>query len=84
MDSHVWRRELDRLSEMKGMLATINPSTEQQTDRQVRQLYDVYAALTSLDKELSDTSGLSVLKKRKIAGQIEKVSKNIKEDFMRV
>ena len=84
MDSHVWRRELDRLSEMKGMLATINPSTEQQTDRQVRQLYDVYAKLTGLDKDLNDTSGLSVLKKRKIAGQIEKVSKNIKEDFMRV
>ncbi|MCK4483538.1 MAG: hypothetical protein KAU89_01850, partial [Candidatus Thorarchaeota archaeon] len=84
MDSHVWRRELDRLSEMKGMLATINPSTEQQTDRQVRQLYDVYAKLTGLDKDLSDTSGLSVLKKRKISGQIEKVSKNIKEDFMRV
>ncbi len=84
MDSHVWRRELDRLSEMKGMLATINPSTEQQTNRQVSQLYDVYAKLTGLDKDLNDTSGLSVLKKRKIAGQIEKVSKNIKEDFMRV
>jgi hypothetical protein len=69
---------------MKGMLASINPSTEQQTDRQVRQLYDVYAKLTGLDKDLSDTSGLSVLKKRKIAGQIEKASKNIKEDFMRV
>ncbi len=84
MDIHAWRRELDRLSEMKGMLATINPSTEQQTDPQVRQLYDVYAKLTGLDKDLSDTSGLSVLKKRKIAGQIEKASKNIKEDFMRV
>ncbi|TET12651.1 MAG: hypothetical protein E3J82_04140 [Candidatus Thorarchaeota archaeon] len=84
MDIHAWRRELDRLSEMKGMLATINPSTEQQTDRQVRQLYDVYAKLTGLDKDLSDTSGLSVLKKRKIAGQVEKASKNIKEDFMRV
>ncbi|MCK5301514.1 MAG: hypothetical protein KAJ96_00110 [Candidatus Thorarchaeota archaeon] len=84
MDIHAWRRELDRLSEMKGMLATINPSTEQQTDPQVRQLYDVYAKLTGLDKDLSDTSGLSVLKKRKIAGQVEKASKNIKEDFMRV
>jgi len=84
MDIHAWRRELDRLSEMKGMLATINPSTEQQTDRQVRQLYDVYAKLTGLDRDLSDTSGLSVLKKRKIAGQVEKASKNIKEDFMKV
>ncbi len=84
MDIHAWRRELDRLSEMKGMLATINPSTEQQTDPQVRQLYDVYAKLTGLDKDLSDTSGLSVLKKRKISGQVEKASKNIKEDFMRV
>ncbi len=84
MDIHAWRRELDRLSEMKGMLATINPSTEQQTDPHVRQLYDVYAKLTGLDKDLSDTSGLSVLKKRKIAGQVEKTSKNIKEDFMRV
>lgn len=84
MDIHAWRRELDRLSEMKGMLATINPSTEQQTDPQVRQLYDVYAKLTGLDKDLSDTSGLSVLKKRKITGQVEKASKNIKEDFMRV
>ncbi|MGY5862434.1 MAG: hypothetical protein RTU09_08705, partial [Candidatus Thorarchaeota archaeon] len=84
MDIHAWRRELDRLSEMKGMLIAINPSTEEQTDRQVRQLYDVYAKLTSLDKELSDTSGLSILKKRKIASQVEKASKNIKEDFMRV
>ncbi|MHA2204625.1 MAG: hypothetical protein ACXABC_02105 [Candidatus Thorarchaeota archaeon] len=50
MDSHKWRRELDRLSEMKGMLVSLNPSLEEQTDRVVRQLYDVYANLTKLEE----------------------------------
>ncbi|MHA1909372.1 MAG: hypothetical protein ACW98Y_18890 [Candidatus Thorarchaeota archaeon] len=41
MDSNKWRRELDRLSETKGMLVSLNPGLEEQTAHQVRQLYDV-------------------------------------------
>ncbi|MCF2137992.1 MAG: hypothetical protein K9W43_12230 [Candidatus Thorarchaeota archaeon] len=81
MDSHKWRRELDKLSEMKGMLITINPQLEEQTDRQLRQLYDAYAKLTRIENELGSAG---FMKKRKLQSVLEKADKELEEDFMRI
>ena len=81
MDTSGWRRELDRLAELKGILVSVNPAMEEQADRQVRQLYDIFANLTRLDNDLA-TSGF--MKKRKVQTQVEKTSKDLETDFMRV
>ncbi|MFW9907838.1 MAG: hypothetical protein ACFFEF_04625 [Candidatus Thorarchaeota archaeon] len=81
MDSKKWRRELDRLSEMKGMLVNLNPGLEEQTSHQVRQLYEVFATFTKAENELG-ASG--VLKKRKIQSQLEKINNDLEDMFMRI
>ncbi len=52
MDTSGWRRELDKLAELKGILVSVNPAMEDQADRQVRQLYDIFANLTKMDNDL--------------------------------
>ncbi len=81
MDSNKWRRELDRLSEMKGMLVSLNPSLEEQTSHQVRQLYDVFANLTKTENELG-TAGF--MAKRKLQSQLERVNSDLEDLFMRI
>ena len=81
MDSHKWRRELDKLSEMKGMLITVNPQLEEQLDRQLRQLYDAFAKLTRVENELSSAG---FMKKRKLQAALEKADKELEEDYMRI
>jgi hypothetical protein len=66
---------------MKGMLVSLNPSLEEQTDRVVRQLYDVYANLTKLENELN---AAGFMKKRKIQTQYDKVNGDLEDDFMRI
>ena len=81
MDSNKWRRELDRLSETKGMLVSLNPGLEEQTAHQVRQLYEVFANFTKAENELG-TSG--ILKKRKVQAQLEKIDSDLEDMFMRI
>ena len=81
MDTSGWRRELDKLAELKGILVSVNPAMEEQADRQVRQLYEIFANLTKMDNELA-TSGF--MKKRKVQAQVEKTSSDLETDFMRV
>lgn len=81
MDTNAWRRELDRLSEMKGMLVTLNQSLEEQTSHQIRQLYDVFANLTKTDNELG-TAGF--MAKRKLQSQFEKINGELEDQFMRI
>jgi len=81
LDTSGWRRELDRLAELKGILVSVNPAMEEQADRQVRQLYDIFANLTKLDNDLA-TSGF--MKKRKLQAQVDKTSNDLETDFMRV
>jgi tryptophanyl-tRNA synthetase len=81
LDTNEWRRELDRLSEMKGMLVTLNQSLEEQTNHQIRQLYDVFANLTKADNELG-TAGF--MAKRKLQSQLEKINGELEDQFMRI
>ncbi|NHI89143.1 MAG: hypothetical protein EAX87_06435 [Candidatus Thorarchaeota archaeon] len=81
MDTSGWRRELDKLAELKGILVSVNPAMEEQADRQVRQLYDIFANLTKLDNDLA-TAGF--MKKRKVQSQVDKTANDLETDFMRV
>ncbi|TXT55362.1 MAG: hypothetical protein BAJATHORv1_40273 [Candidatus Thorarchaeota archaeon] len=81
MDTHAWRRELDKLADLKGILISLNPSLEENVSRQVRHLFDVFASLTKLEQEVEEAG---FLKKRKVEGQFEKVQSEFEEDFMRV
>ncbi|MFW9962724.1 MAG: hypothetical protein ACFFCX_04140 [Candidatus Sifarchaeia archaeon] len=81
MDTSGWRRELDKLAELKGILVSVNPAMEEQADRQVRQLYDIFANLTKLDNDLA-TAGF--MKKRKFQTQVDKTASDLETDFMRV
>ena len=54
---------------------------EDQSDRQVRQLYDIFANLTKLENDLA-TSGF--MKKRKVQTQVDKTRSDLETDFMRV
>ncbi len=54
---------------------------EEQADRQVRQLYDIFANLTKMENDLA-TSGF--MKKRKVQAQVEKTANDLETDFMRV
>ena len=58
-------------------------SIEDQADRMTRALYDIYAKLSRLDSELSSTSSVSVLKKKKIQSSMEKTDKELEQEFMR-
>ncbi|NHJ14510.1 MAG: hypothetical protein EAX95_12595, partial [Candidatus Thorarchaeota archaeon] len=80
MDSHAWRREVDKVAEMKGMLVSLNPALEEQTNRIVRSLYD---SLASYSKIESDARAAGFLKKRKLTSEMENVDSALEEDFMR-
>ena len=54
---------------------------EEQSDRQVRQLYDIFANLTKMDNDLATTG---FMKKRKVQAQVEKTANDLETDFMRV
>jgi hypothetical protein len=54
---------------------------EEQADRQVRQLYDIFANLTKMENDLA-TAGF--MKKRKVQSQVEKTRSDLETDFMRV
>ena len=69
MDSHGWRRELDKFAELKGILVSVNPAMEEQSNRQVRHLYDIFANLSKFENDLT-TSGF--MKKGKIKKEVEK------------
>jgi len=81
LDSHEWRREIDKLAELKGILVSLNPKLDEQTSRQMRQLLDLFAKITKLESDI-ESSGF--LKKRKIQTQFEKASSDFEEDFMRL
>ncbi|RLI56591.1 MAG: hypothetical protein DRO87_07850, partial [Candidatus Thorarchaeota archaeon] len=80
MDSHGWRRELDKLAELKGILTSVNPNMEEQTNRQVRHLYDIFANLSKLENDLRNAG---LLKKRKVQAEIEKTTNELENNFMR-
>ncbi len=80
MNIHEWRRQLDRISEIKSQLTAINPAHNEQTDRIVRHLQDVFAVLTKTDSELSTAS---MLKKRKLQQTFERVNGELEQDYMK-
>lgn len=80
MDSHGWRRELDKFAELKGILVSVNPAMEEQSNRQVRHLYDIFANLSKFENELT-TSGF--MKKGKIKKEVEKSASELEDAFMR-
>ncbi|MHA2379533.1 MAG: hypothetical protein ACXADS_09650, partial [Candidatus Thorarchaeota archaeon] len=80
MDSHAFRREIDKIAEIKSNLAALNKALEDQTDRTVRHLYDTLAKFSKLE---SDAGTAGFMKKRKISTQMEKVKGNLDEDFMK-
>lgn len=80
MDSHGWRRELDRFAELKGILTSVNPTMEEQANRQVRHLYDIFSNLSKLE---SDLTAAGFLKKRKVQTEVEKTASELEDDFMR-
>ena len=80
MDSHGWRRELDRFAELKGILTSVNPTMEEQANRQVRHLYDIFANLSKLENDLATAS---FLKKRKVQAEVDKSANELEDDFMR-
>jgi hypothetical protein len=47
LDSHAWRREIDKVAEIKGILISLNKALEDQTDRTARHLYDTLAKYES-------------------------------------
>ncbi|MFW9956966.1 MAG: hypothetical protein ACFFCT_02755, partial [Candidatus Odinarchaeota archaeon] len=80
MDSHGWRRELDKFAELKGILVSVNPTMEEQANRQVRNLYDIFAQLSKHENDLA-TAGM--LKKRKIQTEVDKTASELEDSFMR-
>ncbi|MGY5876302.1 MAG: hypothetical protein RTU30_11200 [Candidatus Thorarchaeota archaeon] len=81
MDIHEWRRELDKLAEVKGILVSLNPALDEQTSRQMRHLFDTFATITKLENDLA-SSGF--MKKRKVQTQLEKNVSEFEDDFMRL
>jgi len=80
LDSHGWRRELDKFAELKGILVSVNPTMEEQANRQVRNLYDIFAQLSKLENDLA-TAGM--LKKRKVQTEVDKTASELEDSFMR-
>jgi len=80
LDSHGWRRELDKFAELKGILVSVNPAMEEQSNRQVRHLYDIFANLSKFENDLT-TAGFT--KKGKIKKEIEKSASELEDAFMR-
>ncbi len=80
MDSHGWRRELDKFAELKGILVTVDPVMEEQASRQVRHLYDIFA---NLSKHENDLTSVGLLKKRKVQTEVDKSANELEDAFMR-
>ncbi|TFH09322.1 MAG: hypothetical protein E4H14_04670 [Candidatus Thorarchaeota archaeon] len=80
MDSHGWRRELDKFAELKGILVSVNPAMEEQSNRQVRHLYDIFANLSKVENDLTSAG---VMKKGKIKKEVEKSASELEDAFMR-
>ncbi|MHA1926517.1 MAG: hypothetical protein ACW974_11425, partial [Candidatus Thorarchaeota archaeon] len=80
MDSHAWRREIDKVAEIKGILISLNKALEDQTDRTARHLYDTLAKFAKFE---SDAGSAGFMKKRKLVAQAEKTASALEEDFMR-
>ncbi|MFW9800507.1 MAG: hypothetical protein ACFFD9_08725 [Candidatus Thorarchaeota archaeon] len=80
MDSHAWRREIDKVAEIKSTLTSLNKALEDQADRSVRHLYDTLAKFSKLE---SDAATAGFMKKRKLSSQLDKVQSNLEEDFMK-
>ncbi len=80
MDSHAWRREIDKVAEIKGILISLNKALEDQTDRTARHLYDTLAKFAKFE---SDAGSAGFMKKRKLVTQMEKTASALEEDFMR-
>ncbi len=80
MDSHAWRREIDKVAEIKGILTSLNKTLEDQADRSVRHLYDTLAKFSKIE---SDAATAGFMKKRKLSSQMDKVQSNLEEDFMK-
>ena len=80
MDSHGWRRELDKFAELKGILVSVNPVMEEQSNRQVRHLYDIFANLSKFENEFT-TAG--IMKKGKIKKEVDKSTSELEDAFMR-
>ncbi len=80
LDSHGWRRELDKFAELKGILVSVNPAMEEQSNRQVRHLYDIFANLSKFENDLT-TAGFT--KKGKIKKEVEKSASELEDAFMR-
>ncbi|MBN2228524.1 MAG: hypothetical protein JW779_02950 [Candidatus Thorarchaeota archaeon] len=80
MDSHGWRRELDKFAELKGILVSVNPILEEQANRQVRNLYDIFASLSKLENDLTNAG---LLKKRKVQTEVDKTTSELEDAFMR-
>ncbi|MFQ5832820.1 MAG: hypothetical protein ACE5H4_08975 [Candidatus Thorarchaeota archaeon] len=80
MDSHAWRREIDKVAEIKGILTSLNKALEDQADRSVRHLYDTLAKFSKIE---SDAATAGFMKKRKLSSQMDKVQSNLEEDFMK-
>lgn len=84
MNTTQWRRELDRLSETKSILVRLNPKADEKLKRPMRHLYDTFAKLTQIEEELEGTSGINILKKRKLSDQLDKTKGEFRESFMRI
>jgi hypothetical protein len=80
LDSHAWRREIDKVAEIKGILISLNKGLEDQTDRTARHLYDTLAKFAKYE---SDAGQAGFMKKRKLVAQMEKTVNALEEDFMR-
>jgi hypothetical protein len=80
MDSHGWRRELDNFAELKGILTSINPTMEEQANRQVRHLYDIFATLSKLENDLTNAG---FLKKRGVQTEVDKTANELEDNFMK-
>jgi len=80
LDSHGWRRELDKFAELKGILVSVNPAMEEQANRQVRHLYDIFA---NLSKQENDLTNAGMMKKGKVKKEVEKSASELEDAFMR-
>jgi len=80
LDSHGWRRELDKFAELKGILVSVNPAMEEQANRQVRHLYDIFA---NLSKQENDLTNAGIMKKGKVKKEVEKSASELEDAFMR-
>jgi hypothetical protein len=68
------------MAEMKAMLVSVDPSLEEQAERQMHHLYDIFANLTKLE---NDAATAGMLKKGKVKTQADKIAGDLQDYFMR-